>query len=396
MKLEDELARRLRRTANDFDAGPVRLEQILRRGRLRRLRRFVGVLAATVILGTAVVVPLALISGVRPSQQDVASSAAQVTNGLIAVQVLVEGHDPGPRHAVYVMDPDGSNPREIDADGAQYLKPAWSPDGQRLAVVRVERHGDRLDEAIYVMNADGTDLTRVHSTGLQVQSVLQLAWSPDGKELAFIRLDWRARDGVYHESEALMELVVMNADGTDLHPLTDGSTQVSSFSWSPDGTRIAYTAQYLVTETRFAYDLFVMKADGTGVRQLTDDGRSMHPAWSPAGDRLAFVSWEPGSQIRRGDIYVMRAEGTDRVRLTFDSGFEDRPVWAPDGTVILFARYRPHSVCELVQLSPEETADVSGPAAGPSPAPTSERVVLSSEQLGGCASDPSWQAISAA
>jgi dipeptidyl aminopeptidase/acylaminoacyl peptidase len=137
----------------------------------------------------------------------------------------------------------------------------------------------------------------------------------------------------------------------------------------------------------------VMNVDGTGVSPLTDDGRSRTPAWSPDGTRIAFLSWEPGSDIRHRDIYMMQADGTDRTRLTTDPAVEDHPTWAPDGTMILFARYRAHGVCELAVLSPGRAVGTNGPVAGASPEPTSERVLLSSEELGGCASDPSWQPI---
>lgn len=392
MRLEDEVAARLWRVAEDFDAGRAPVEEIVRRGRRHRLHRVIGLFAAVLLLGVALGIPLALLSGIGPRPRERQPGGASAKNGVIAVQAFLEPRGPGlpAGHTVYLINPDGTVRRDVAPDDADHMKPAWSPDGKNLAVVRVERQGDRMDEAIYVMKADGTDLTRVHSTGLRPQSVLQLAWSPDGTQLAFIRMDWRTSGGVIRESDAVMQLVVMDAEGTDVRAVTDGSEQVHSFSWSPDGKQIAYTVRYLATEHRFGHDLYLMNSDGTGVRQLTDNGRSLAPAWSPDGRRIAFLSWEPEGDIIHRDVYIMRTDGTGRTRLTTDPAGEDHPTWSPDGTMILFARYPARGPCKLLVVTPDDT---SAPLAGPSPAPTGERLLLSSEDLGGCPSDPSWQPI---
>jgi len=54
---------------------------------------------------------------------------------------------------VYVMNADGTDPRNLTNHPAWDLDPAWSPDGSRIAFTS-DRDGN---EEVYVMNADGTD-----------------------------------------------------------------------------------------------------------------------------------------------------------------------------------------------------------------------------------------------
>ncbi len=60
-------------------------------------------------------------------------------------------------YAIYVMDPDGSNLKNLTNNGAHDLYPVWPPDGTKIAFVSLRiGSGD-----IYVMNADGTKIAFV-------------------------------------------------------------------------------------------------------------------------------------------------------------------------------------------------------------------------------------------
>ena len=86
-------------------------------------------------------------------------------------------------------------------------------------------------------------------------------WSPDGTRIAFGSDD--SDDGGYDgpESDAHypLDVMVMNADGTGTRPLIRHDAYDSGGSWSPDGTRIAFTS-----DRDGDFEIFIIDVDGTG------------------------------------------------------------------------------------------------------------------------------------
>jgi Tol biopolymer transport system component len=77
--------------------------------------------------------------------------------------------------------------------------------------------------------------------------------------------------------------------------------------WSPDGSKLMFCSHWDA-----GWDVGVMDADGTNVHRLTDAPGNDYPgAWSPDGRRIAFSSERDG----QGEVWVMDADGTDQRRL---------------------------------------------------------------------------------
>jgi hypothetical protein len=123
------------------------------------------------------------------------------------------------------MNADGSNPIRLTADTRIEHTPAWSPDGARIAFLSHSSLEDSTNE-IYVMNADGSNVTRLTSTGETTEvnwGEPSFTWSPDGARIAYALCSVRDYENC--------EIYVMNADGSGLTYTTLRSSAL--LSWLP-------------------------------------------------------------------------------------------------------------------------------------------------------------------
>jgi Tol biopolymer transport system component len=268
------------------------------------------------------------------------------------------GHPPGPGAptslALYVVDANGNNPRELASCGDcagpnQDSSIAWSRDGSTIALTR--RTG--LAQDVWLVDVKSGALSRLDDCGSgkacadagvewspggqaivfsrwvegQVASIYTLRpvgtqlkliaavpgaqdpqWSPDGRKIAF-----QASNGVY----------TVNADGTHLAHIDAAGGVAGEPAWSPDGRKLLYvnSSHNYATAGAEITQLWTINANGSGNRriyQLPTSGRWPPAFWSPDGKQIAVAP--------NFGVFVMNADGTG-VRLVGES--TNQVAWQP-------------------------------------------------------------------
>lgn len=131
------------------------------------------------------------------------------------------------------------------------------------------------------------------------------------------------------------DIYAMMADGSDAASplqLTFADAEDATPTWSPDGTKVAFTS---LRDGNL--EVYVVDASGGHIPVNLTNQPTAHdssPAWSPDGTRIAFASNRAGAT----DIWVMDADGSNPVPLTAtDPATEGSPTWSPDGTEIAYS-----------------------------------------------------------
>ena len=194
---------------------------------------------------------------------------------------------------------------------------------------------------IFTANPDGSNLKQLTTTpGYDAETTI----NRQGK-LVFTS----KRDGD-------LDIYTMDADGGNVKRLTNELGYDGGPFWSYDGKQIVYRAYHPQTEKeRTDYtdllkqnlirptvlDIWVMNADGSHKRQVTNLNKaSFAPYFFPDGKRIIFSSNVADSKGRDFDLYVINVDGRELERITYNNTFDGFPMFSPDGKKLVFASNR--------------------------------------------------------
>ena len=161
---------------------------------------------------------------------------------------------------------------------------AYSPDGRMLVYWAAQTPG--VEGKLYTQPVDGGSPTLLVDPGAGATDA-DATWSPDGDRIVFRRVSQDAA------GSTVAQIMVVNADGSDLVPITDGTTVDQDPIWSPDGTHIAFKSNRTNAAGTRDNQIWVINADGTG---LTELGASAVPASAMA--RRPGVTGSPRAGLR--------------------------------------------------------------------------------------------------
>lgn len=242
--------------------------------------------------------------------QEIAGSVPSVSaDGQRVAYVASRPNDDYDWQDLWTIRRDGVPQRiELGSAGPE-MAPSISPDGTRVAFVRLD---ENLTSHLFVADISGQNQREITFPvpPSVIQAVSSPSWSPDGSSLLFSA----GQPGMLH-------LWKVRANGTLLAQLTDAAVSDLDGAWSPDGKQIAF-----VRTPSPAFSQIMLLDLNTGVeRSFGFAWRNRYPAFSPDGAKLAFVS----NMADNADleVYTVGVDGLGLSRLTFDEVRQQRPQW---------------------------------------------------------------------
>ena len=301
-----------------------------------------------------------------------------LTVALVAVAALALGASAafaGPKEIAYVchgediclLDPDNpSTVTNLTDDGTTSYEedPVWSPDGKKVAFVAKFISKFPQEENIYTMEPEAPEqgfniATQITHFTNGLVATNELAWSPDGSKIAFVR------GGAPFGSNPLY---VVNANGSSANAteiLTAGGGATPT--WSPDSGKIAFW---------HGNQIYTAPGDASSAATPLPGATCTEPAWSPDGSKIAcgrefkevqifgigggtplttitnnsqfgFLSWSPsGAQLayheQEGEnsyFHIVNSDGSGNHPLPIVQNLNANgpaPSWSPDGTRLVF------------------------------------------------------------
>jgi Tol biopolymer transport system component len=198
------------------------------------------------------------------------------------------------------------------------------------------RYAWDYDEQFEIYQQDLVSGERTNLTGALGYDA-EGSYSPDGGRIAFSS-NRRAYTGEMtaaeaaifeHDKSFMMDIYIMNADGTEVRRLTDTPGYDGGPFFSPDGSHLTWRR---FSEDGATAEIFTMDLTTGREKRLTRTGvMSWAPYYHPSGDYLIYASNREG--FGNFELFVVDAAGTrDPVRVTFTEGFDGLPVFSPDGS----------------------------------------------------------------
>ncbi len=285
-----------------------------------------------------------------------------------------ENDSPG----IWLIAVDGEDRRSLTnaPSDARDERPAFSPDGNRLAFIRRSPLNRRSSVHVLLLSPDLTASGPPTRVASEEQTVIGgLAWTSDGRDLVFSSAQGglgvsflqmvslsRKPDEPIGQPERLsfgqgaLDVTVSGSGRLvysalfrdpevwklPLGALTDRPVAMPLLSspfddqtpdYSPDGKRLTFGSTRSGTQ-----EIWIANADGSSAAQLTSIGgaRCSNPRWSPDGQTILFDSDREGSV----DLYLLRPDTRELRRLTDDPADEVEPRWSRDGRWIYFGSNR--------------------------------------------------------
>ncbi len=225
--------------------------------------------------------------------------------------VTTTGSGKSMQWSLVVADSDGHHPQVVVRSRQPLLSPAWSPDGKQLAYVSFESG----DSAIYIQNLS-TGQRRLISGRKGINGAP--AFSPGGKRLAMM-LSFGGSPEIYVENLATGQLTQVS------HNLSINAEP----RWMPDGQALVFTS-----DRSGKPQLYTEPVGGGGATRLTFQGEyNSNAAVNFDGSQIAMMQG-------MGNVYriaIMDRKLDNQMRFISPGPLDESPSFAPNGSMLLYA-----------------------------------------------------------
>ncbi len=218
---------------------------------------------------------------------------------------------------------------------------------------------------LWVADADSDSAQSALSSS---EPIISPAWSPNGKQLAYVSFEARKPTIYVHEVASGKRRLVANFKGSNSAP-----------AWSPDGKTLAVT---LSRDGGSQLNLLDLSAVGSETRRIAQSGSiDTEPAFTADGRTIYFVSDRGGSP----QIYRVSQAGGNPERVTFTGSYNISPALSPDGRWLAYiSRVSGAFKLHVMELSSGSSSAITDTIADerPSFSPNSRMLIYATQQQG--------------